>query len=634
MHRNLAGIWKWIAQGTAIVFTLFHLYTGGFGILPDMQQRAIHVLFGFTLTLLLFSPFKPAKPETRVSIWDVLLIFLTIACCVNTYLKFEWFHLNIGESTTLDLFLGVAIVILALEAGRRVVGWVFPILTTVFLLYAFLGPYIPGIFRHPGFDLVYVIQTLNQTTLGVWGFVTGISATLLAIFIIFSTFLLFTGGGQSFIEIALRVAGKYRGGPALVAVVASGFFGTISGSAVANVVGTGSFTIPLMKRLGYAPEFAGGVEATASSGGQIMPPIMGAGAFIMAELLGIPYIKVAFSAAIPACLFYLAVFCAVRFEALRLNLPAVPAEEILPWRQIFTWKRLAPLFFPVIALVGLLARGYTPTTAGFWACIMALILFLFSDFSLANVKRRIKVILTGFEQAGKSLVEIVSLLVCANIMISLINLTGVGIKVSELIIGLAGSSIFLSLVFGAIVAIILGMGMPTTGAYLISASVIGTALIKLGLIPLSAHLFLFYFAVISAITPPVCVAVYAASGIAQADWLKIARVALKLGIVAYLVPFIFVYWPALLMIGKPIEIIWATVSASIGAIFLGAAMMGYLTTRLSIIKRILLIPGAVLLVIPGWETDVIGIGIIALVLFGRRLIPITLFQKRNVEDKL
>jgi TRAP transporter 4TM/12TM fusion protein len=629
MRRELTGVWKWIARVASIAFTVFHLYTGGFGILPDMQQRAIHVFFGFILTLFLFSTAKREHPESKVPIWDLFLAILTTACCINTYIKFEWFHLHIGESTTLDLFLGVAIVILALETGRRVVGWVFPILTILFLLYTFLGPYFPGKFRHPGFDVEYVIQTLNQTTLGVWGFVTGISATLLAMFIIFSTFLLFTGGGQSFIDIALRVAGRFRGGPALVAVVASGFFGTISGSAVANVVGTGSFTIPLMKRLGYKPEFAGGVEATASSGGQIMPPIMGAGAFIMAELLGIPYLKVASAATIPACLFYISVFSAVRFEAMRMNLQPVPNEEILSWNQILTWGRLAPLLFPVFALIGLLVRGYTPTTSGFWASVLALVLFLFSDFSLTLIKQRGKVIVNGFERAGTALVEIVSLLVCANIMISLINLTGIGVKLSELIISAAGTSLLLSLVFGAIVALILGMGMPTTGAYLIAASVISTPLIKLGLLPLGAHLFLFYFAVISAITPPVCVAVYAASGIAKANWLKVAAVALRLALIAYFIPFIYAYEPKLILVGKPTEIIWATITASVGAVILGAAMMGYLRNKLSMPCRILLVPSALMLVVPGWKTDFIGVLAIALILIGEKFIPIILVKKKS-----
>jgi TRAP transporter 4TM/12TM fusion protein len=585
-----------------------------------MQQRALHVLFGFTLTLILFSPTKRAQPATNVPILDILLIFLTTACCINTYIKFEWFHIHLGESTTLDLFLGVTIIILALETGRRVIGWVFPLLTVAFLLYAFLGPYFPGMFRHPGFDPIYVIQTLNQTTLGVWGFVTGISATILAMFIIFGAFLLFTGGGQAFVDIAIRVAGKYRGGPALVSVASSALFGTISGSAVANVVVDGVYNIPLMIRLGYRPEFAGGVEATTSTGGQIMPPIMGAGAFIMAEILGISYLEVAWAAFIPACLYFISVLAAIRLEALKRDLPAIPAEEIPSWHRILTWRRMAPLFIPIVVLLGMLGKGYTPTTAGFWACAIALLLFTLSDLSLPLIKHRVGMIIGGLEQAGMALVEIVSLLVCANIVIGLINLTGVGVKLSELILTGAGSSLFLALIAGAMVAIILGMGIPTTAAYLIAAAVIAPALAKMGLIPLAGHLFLFYYACLSAITPPVCVAVYAAAAIAKTSWLGTAAVSLRLALIAFLVPFIFIYEPALIMIGKPLEILLRLFLAILATIFIGAGLVGYLTKKLGMPIRVPLLLAGLMLFVPYWQINLLAIAIIVFTLIGGRLI--------------
>lgn len=614
MRRELKGSWARIARGLAIAFALYQFFTAGFGAPIDMQHRAIHVAFALVLTFLLIAPRKSVKAETKVPIWDILLVFLVIAATANTFFNWERFILQIGVSTSLDLFLGAAIVLLALETGRRTVGWVFPILTTAMLLYAFFGYLIPGTFHHSGFKLVHIIQFLNQTAYAVWGPITGISATVLAIFIIFGSFLLFSGGGQTFIDIALRLAGRFRGGPAMVAVVASSLFGTISGAAVANVMATGSFTIPLMKRLGYKSEFAGAVEATASTGGQIMPPIMGVGAFIMAELLGISYLKVAIAAVIPALLYYLAVLVSVRFEALRMGLPPVPAAEIPTMRQSLTWAKLAPLAIPIFFLLGLLARGFDITTAGFYASASTVIIFLFSDFSLLRMKHRVGVIIDGLERAGKMLIEIVSVVVCAAIVVGLINLTGVGLKLSEMIMGVGAEHLLLSLILAAMTALILGMGMPTVAAYLLSAVVAAPALIQLGLMPLIAHLFVFYFAILAQITPPVCVAAYAAASIAGASWLKIAFWAMRLAIVAYFIPYLFAYEPVLLMMGKPVAIVLAVLSGSIGVISLAAGITGYLTTRLTIPARMLLFSGGALLFHPGMATDLSGVALIAVAL--------------------
>jgi TRAP transporter 4TM/12TM fusion protein len=626
MRRQLTGSWLWIARITAIAFSLFQIFVAGYGQIPDMQLRALHVLFGLVLTLMLVSPAKRARPESNIPIWDILLILITIASSVNAYIKYEWYHLNIGVSTPLDLILGMAITVLAIETGRRVVGWTLPLLTLLLLLYSYFGYLIPGLFYHHGLSFPFIMQTIYQGTKGVFGFVTGVSANIIAIFLIFGSLLLFTGGGQTFIDLAIKITGRIRGGPALVAVIASAFFGTISGVSVVNVVTTGSFTIPLMKRLGYKPEFAGAVEAAASSGGIITPPIMGAGAFIMAEILGIPYLSVIKAAIVPAILYYVAVFTAVRFRALRLNLVPVPRDQIPSNRELFTWKRLSPLALPIAMILFLLVRGYSPASAGFWGCIASIVLFLFSNFSLSQMKERVKTIIKALEGAGMSLIEIISLVVCANIVVSLINLTGIGVKFSGLVIDIAGSFMVVALLLAAFVTIVIGMGMPATPSYLIGVSVMGGALIMLGALPIAAHFFIFYFAVFSAITPPVCTAAFAAATIAKANWFKIARTAIPLAIVGYAMPFIFIYEPALLLEGKPLEITIAALSAAMGAVFIGAGVAGYLNSKLHIAVRLLFAIAGVMLLVPNLQSDVIAIIAIVLSLLGQRF-----FTKKQVQ---
>ena len=610
MKRNLHGWYLIVVRVIAVSFTLFQLYTAGFGFLPDMQQRAVHVAFGVFLTFALLSFKKQRQAETKIPVYDLILMALIVIPCIHVMLKYEWYALHFGESTTADYILGIVLIILILEAGRRSTGWIFPGLVFFMLLYALFGSYFPGDFHHPGLQLIFVIRNLFQSWNGIWGFITGVSATIIAIFIIFGTFIKVTDAGETFIELANSIAGRMRGGPALVAVIASGLFGTISGSAAANVATTGNFTIPLMKKLGYRPEFAGGVEATASSGGQLAPPIMGIGAFIMAELLGISYIKVIIAALIPAYLFYLAVFTAVRFEALRLDLPPIPHDQILPFRQIFTWAKIAPLFIPIVLLFLALIWGFSITFSGFLAIVSLLPLAVFSDLSPRNIKTRIKKIASGFEEAAISLLPIVSLCVCANIVIALVNQTGLGMKITGFILSTAEEFLPLSLILSAAITLILGMGLPTAGAYMLTVTIVGPALIKLGILPLAAHLFVFYFAVLSAITPPVCIAVFTGAGIAGAPWLGVAKVALRLGMVAYFVPFVFIFNRALIMVGTVGQILLAVTTASIGAVAMGAATMGYLTRKLTVFTRILFLFAAFILIIPGIRTDLAGFGLI------------------------
>jgi TRAP transporter 4TM/12TM fusion protein len=623
--RLYQGIWKIVLSLIAIGYVLFHLYTGYAGPFPNLQQRAVHVGFALVLTFLLLPPLikgRGGKWDSLFLALDLGAVFLAVWCCVYVFVRYDWIMDHPAESSSFQLFLGSVAILLSLEAGRRSIGVLFPVLTAFFLLYAYLGPYIPDIpvigswlsyWGHRGFSLSYIIQIMFLSDQGLWGFVTGISATIVAMFIIFGAFILFTGGGETFIDLAVWATGRFYGGAAKVAVVASGFFGMISGSAVANVATTGTFTIPMMKRLKYGSEFAGAVEATASSGGQITPPIMGAGAFIMAEMLEISYLKVALCAAIPAYLYYLGCFSAVHFESLRRNLKRVPPTEIKSLKEIMRPSRSVPLLGPIAILLAMLLQGYTPETSAFWAIAIAVVLYLLSVGHFRGVRERIGRLLKGMEDAGRSMIKVVPLLVCANIIISLINITGIGVKLSEFIIAIAGEQQFLALLLAAVVTLILGMGVPTTAAYLLAAAVIAPSLKNMGFEPIAVHLFIFYFAILSAITPPVCAAVYVGAGIAQADWVKTAWISMRLALVEYIVPFIFVYNTSLLLLGPAGTIVLSLVTATIGVSMIGCATMGYLAGPMNPFMRLALLIGSTMCITPGLKSDVAGLGIMALV---------------------
>jgi len=629
--RQYRGISRILIGLIAVCFVLFHLYTGYAGPFPNLRQRAIHVGFALILTFLVLPPFVRRRGGRWESIFlavDLGAAAMAVWCCVYIIVKYHWIMEHPAESTPFQLFLGSVAILLALEAGRRSIGILFPILTLLFLLYAYLGPYIPEIpwvgnflayWGHRGFSIPYIIQIMFLSDQGLWGFVTGISATIVAMFIIFGAFILFTGGGDTFIDLAVWATGRSYGGAAKVAVVASGLFGMISGSAVANVATTGTFTIPMMKRLKYGREFAGAVEATASSGGQITPPIMGAGAFIMAEILEISYLKVALCAAIPAFLYYLGCFSAIHFESIKRNLGRVPPSEIKPLREIIKPSRSLPLFAPIFILLGFLVRGYTPETSAFWAMVAALVLYTFSTFDISEMGMRWRRIFKGMEDAGRSMIKVVPLLVCANIIISLINITGIGVKMSEFIIALAGENEFTALILAAGVTLILGMGVPTTAAYLLAAAVIAPSLKMMGFEPIAIHMFIFYYAILSAFTPPVCAAVYVAAGIAQADWLRTAWISMRLALVKYIIPFIFIYNTSLLFLGSPETILFSFVTAAIGVAMIGSATMGYLMGPLNPFMGLAVLIGSTMCMIPGWKSDAAGFGILALVYAYQRI---------------
>lgn len=605
-QRNPEGIWKILLSAVAITFVSFQIYTGFAGPLPNLKQRAIHVGFALILTFFIMRPTRRKSGNTWVSLFlgiDIILILLAVISCGYIFFNYNWIMEHPAESTNIHLFLGTAALILALEAGRRTIGIIFPVLTVLFLLYALLGQYIPDIpligdylsyWGHRGFSMKHIIQVMYLSDKGLWGFITGVSSTIVAIFIIFGGFLLSTGAGDTFMDLAARLTGRFLGGAAKVSVVVSAFFGMLSGSAVANTATTGNFTIPLMKRLRYGNEFAAGVEATASAGGQITPPIMGSAAFLMAELLEMTYIKVAICAIIPAYLFFISVFFAIHFESARRNLERVPKDNIKPLGNILKPSRSIPLLIPVILLIVLMVQGRTPETAAFWAIAVLSILYIFSTFKVSEIKKRLYRLIAGMDTVGRSLIKVVPLLVCANIIVSLITLTGIGVNISEIIIGLSGNHTYLALGLAAVVALMLGMGVPTPAAYLLGAAVVAPSLINMGFEPIASHMFVLYFAILSVLTPPVCPGVYVAAGIADADWLKTAWVAIRLAIVKYILPFMFILNTSLLMLGPTSKIIWSVATATMGVYMIAAGTMGFLLENLGIVMRLVLIAGSLL----------------------------------------
>jgi TRAP transporter 4TM/12TM fusion protein len=444
------------------------------------------------------------------------------------------------------------------------------------------------------------------TTEGIFGVPLGVSASYIYLFIFLTAMLEKSGMGQFLLDLAMALMGRYTGGPAKTAVLASGLMGTLSGSAVANVAGTGTFTIPLMKANGYKPHFAGAVEACASSGGQLMPPIMGAAAFIIAEFLGIPYIAVVIAALAPALLYYLGVMMGVHFEAARLGLVGLPKERLPQLKAVL--KEGWPLLLPLIVLVYFLGvLQYTPVRSAFYAIVVMFVVSYFKRSTYITPARLVE----GIRAAGRNILTVALACAAAGLVIGSINLTGLGLKLSAFIIELSGGNLLLALVLTMIISLVMGMGLPTTAAYIVVGTMAAPALIKMGLPDIAAHLFVFYFAIISAITPPVALAAYAAAGIAKDDPMRIGFTALRLGLAAFIVPFMFAYSPRLVAIGTPAEILWSVFTACVGVVALAAGVIGYCVKPASVFERVLFGAGAILLIHGGLLTDALGFILVA-----------------------
>lgn len=628
--RTLAGVWLVFMSAVAVVIAAFVLYTSVRGPWPPLVNRAIFLGFAFILTFGLY-PLRKGR-QGGVGLLDILCMIVGVAGCLYIIVQESWIMENPAESTRVSFWLGLALVVLVLEGMRRTIGWPFVLVALAMIAYAYVGNFVPGRWAHRGFDLPTIVETLYLTDRGVWGVVTGIVATVVATYVVFGAVIFSTGGGDTFVSLSLWLAGRATGGAGKVATVASGLFGMISGSAAANAATVGSFTIPMMRRLGYRREFAAAVEAAASTGGQIMPPIMGAGAFVMAELLQVSYYKIALAATIPALLYYLGVGATIHFEAKKTGLRPVPRELIPSLGQILTWGKAAPLFVPVAVLSWLLLAGRSPQLAAFWAALAGLVLYVFfTSRKPAEIGRRALGAVRAIEAGGRGLVMLAFLGAGAQIIIGMITLTGVGIKFSELLIAASGGSLATALVLTALICTVLGMGVTTTADYILAASVIGPALVTLGLTPFVAHLFIFYWASSSALTPPVAAAVFVTAGLAGSKVVETGIVACRLAIAAFLAPFMFVYAPALLLQGSPVEILVTSVASAIGVVALAAGIGGYFARRASLFDRALLLAAGLLLVVPGLVTDVLGLGLLAATWAKQRFLAVPAVSRASEE---
>lgn len=587
-----------VQKSLAIIVGAFVFYTAATGPFEGLIQRAIFLALVSCLGFALY-PLGSGKPWRPLGLAiDFTLATATVVACSYIVFHHDTIMSTLPWATTVDMTLTAALVLAVLELGRRTVGIIFPAMVVTGLAYALFGHLLPGALGHRGFDGAFVTETLFLGDLGIWGSLTGVAATVIAAFVLFGALLLHTGGGQAFMDLAMRLGGRQPGGAAKIATIASGLFGMISGSAVANVATTGNFTIPMMIRLRYPPAFAAAVEAVASTGGQIAPPIMGAAAFVMAEILGIPYVTIIVAAILPALLFYVSVFVTVHFVSIRRGLAVVPEEELPEWRRILALRRILPTVFALGGLGFGIWLGRSISTSAFYGITGLLIAFVATEAGRLSLRQMTGKIIDGLEDAGKGLVIIGVLLAGAQILVSMINLTGIGVTLSSMIVSIAGDSVILVSFIVAAVCLIMGMGLPTTAAYVLVAAALAPAMTAVGFDPLAAHLFVFYFATISVITPPVCVAVFVSAGIAKTPWLPAAGEAVRLGAVTYIVPFLLLLYPGMTMRGSLFDIIEATTAGLALVLAVPALLTGLRITGHRIIDWTLLLVVIALAIYP------------------------------------
>ncbi|HRR72796.1 MAG TPA: TRAP transporter permease [Syntrophorhabdaceae bacterium] len=603
--REFGKFGSWVLYIVGAVCSLFHLYCLLISPIDPWYFRGMHIVFLAFMCFLLYPGWEGARKKVHPV--DYALILMVIIPFIYMVINFdEWIYRVGVVPTTWDTIISLMFIIAMLEMTRRTTGTALMIIAIIFILYGYFGRYLPGLFYHKGYSWPRIFTYLFSLD-GILGLPIFVSAAYVYIFVIFGAFLRSSGVGAYFIQFANSIVGWARGGPAKVAIISSSLFGTVSGSSAANVVGTGSFTIPMMKSMGYKAHFAGAVEAVASTGGQIMPPVMGAGAFLMAEILGIPYVKVLVAAILPAAMYYLAVYFMVDFEAAKTGLVGLPKDQLPSKKE--TLKRIymfAPLgvlvYYIAIAMASIIKAG----TLAVAACVIV-------SWTSKETRMGLKKIIDSLANGAKGAIEMAGTCAAAGIVIGIISQTGIGLKFATILLDFSKGILPLALFLSMVVAIVLGMGMPTTAAYAICAAVITTGLTKLGAIPIAAHLFVFYFACISAITPPVALAAYAGAAIAKAHPNKVGFTAMKLGIAAFIAPYMFIFNPAMLLIGSPLEIIEVAVTSLLGTFALACGMQGWLMGRaIPFALRIPLIAGAILLIKPGIYTDLAGIGLLIL----------------------
>ncbi len=614
--RELTGFWKKYVYVLGIIAVLFHFYVLVIHPISYWRLYLMHILFGM---LLVYAIYKPGKKfKDTVPWYDVLLMLAGIGTVIYCITAERGMAYRMGSNpTTADLIAISIILLLLLEGTRRIYGMILPTVAIVFLLYCHFGQYFSGGLGHSGYSWKKTISYMLGYE-AVFGSPMNASATMVFLFMVFGAFLTFSGAGPFFIDLAMSLAGSKRGGPAKVAVISSALFGTVSGNSVANVVSTGAFTIPLMKSVGYKPKFAAAVEATASSGGQIMPPILGSAAFIMAELIGAPYSEIMLASIIPALLYFFTVFLMVDIEAAKNNLTGVAKEE-LPKRK-YVLQNLYMLLPLVVLTIVMTVLNQSAIRAASWGILSCIIVYI-----IKNRKFSFKEIMDAMADGAKSACGMICACGTAGIVVGVLNMTGAGIKFASFVVEVANGHLLVALILTMIASLILGMGLPTSASYIICAAVAAPALIDMGLTAIQAHMFVFYFACISAITPPVAMAAYAGATISGSKPMEVGFTACKLGICAFIVPFMFCYAPTLLWKGAAGDIIVTIITALIGATMLSYGLQRYagcFSLPLGIIPACILIASALLMIIPGTVTDLIGIA-------GACVVLVPLFLKKR-----
>jgi TRAP transporter 4TM/12TM fusion protein len=634
--RPLSREAGWLVGGLLVALSLFHYYTAGFGLLSEMIHRGIHLSMVIALVFLVFPLTKrgfdaPAGHSMLrpigIPLYDWLLALAAVIAVLHVPLiPLDILAFRVGNPTTTDVVLGGTLILLLLEATRRSVGWPLPIIALIFMGYGIFGQSMPGILVHPGATVSQLVDHLYLTTQGIYGIALGVVATYVFHFVLFGVFATRIGLGQLFLDCAAWVAGRYAGGPAKVSIFGSALFGMISGSSVANTVTVGSLTIPAMIKLGYKREFAAAVEAASSTGGQITPPIMGAAAFLMIEFLNLPYTTIILAAIVPAFMHFFGVLMQVHFEAKRNGLRGLRPDEMPDLKEAF--RRDWPTVIPLVVLVGILLAGYTPYLAAFWGITLCVLV------GLLNPRRRMSLadIAVGLRDGAKYALAVGAAAATVGIVVGVVTLTGVGFKISFIVTSTAADmatfvgsivpvylfapqtlTLLFSLVMTGIVCILMGCGIPTTANYIIMATIAAPALGLLGVEPIVAHFFVFYYGVLADITPPVALAAYAAAGMAAADPFKTGNTAFRLSLGKVLVPFVFVFSPSLLLVTTGFT--WtafalAFIGCALGIACLGSALSGWLLVRTQLWERILLGLASLLLVAPELYSTLMGIGLI------------------------
>jgi TRAP transporter 4TM/12TM fusion protein len=606
-RRTLSGWQWWIVAGLALSASLFHLYTAAFGLLPAMHQRGIHWFFMGVLLFLLY-PISQNRPKDRIDLWDWACAAVMAVGCLNIVLNWDAIAMREGLPIASDIYLGLAMIFLVLEGARRSMGWPLPIMAIIALLYALFGPYFPGLLAHGGFPIEEIAPFQYLRTDGIFGVPLGVSASFIFLFVLFGAFLSSSGAGQFFIDLAVALTGRSQGGPGKAAVVASALMGTVSGSSCANAVTTGAFTIPLMKQSGYKGEFAGAIVAASSTGGQVMPPVMGAAAFIMAQFLGIAYWEIVVAAAIPATLYFISIMAMVHFRAGKKRMVKLDPEKLPKAKAIL--KEGWHLLFPIVTLVVFLALGYSPVKAVFWSIVLLVAVSWMGKKEYRMTPQRV---LEALINGAIGAIEVAAACACSGIVIGVIGITGVGLAFSSFVLSLSGGILPLALMLTMVGSIILGMGVPTTAQYIITSTLAAPALAQMGVPMMSAHLFCLYFGVLADVTPPVALATYAASGISKSNPLKTGFTALVTAIAGFLVPYMFVYNPYLLLKGNPAMIVLGCATALIAIIALSAGVQGFFVNDLNIIERLAFLAVPFFIIYPSLVANGIAVAVVAAV---------------------